>query len=216
MSVRFRPLIALALCAGLAGGLGLTSASAAAKPVCNLLTDPKGDATGDAGAANDPVMDIISADVASNAKKITAVLRVQKLAATSVNYPLGISWRVNFVIGDTTYTMSAISDRSGLAAQTSYADPTTKQGTIARAPTTVVLDTAKSEVRITASAVAFGDRVNVKPGTLVTGLGALTVGIFQLPTNPVVNGNLSYTTADTATGGKDCLAGTASCVVVGK
>lgn len=216
MSIRLRPVLALALCAGLVGGLGLTSASAALKPVCNLLTDAKGDATGGTGAANDPVMDIISADVASNAKKITAVLRVQKLAATSVNYPLGISWRVSFTIADTNYTMSALSDRSGVASQTSYSDPTTGQGTIARAPTTAVLDTAKNEVRITASVVAFGDRVNVKPGTAVTALSATTVGIFQLPVNPVVNGNLRYATADTATGGSDYKAGTASCVVVGK
>ena len=214
MSIRLRPVLALALCAGLAGATGLGTASAAAQS-CNLVTDDKGDAKGAAGAVSDPVVDILSADVASNAKKITAVIRVEKLAATSANYSLGITWRANFTIGDTTYAMSAISDRSGVVGQTSYSDPATGQGTIAGSAV-AVLDMAKNEVRITSSTVGFADRVNIKPGTAVTDLNVLTGGIFQSPKNPVVNFNLRYASADTATGGKTYKAANPSCVAVGK
>ncbi len=207
-----RPLFALALCAALAGVTGLTSASAAPKPVCNLVTDAKGDAKGPTAVANDSVLDIISADVGSTAKKLTAVIRVDKLAETTASYPLGITWRVNLTIGDTTYGIAAISDRSGVIGQTSYTDPATGQGNI-DGSATAVLDLKANEVRITSPAVGFAGRVNVKAGTEITGINALTGAIFQAP-NGVVN--LRYATVDTATGGSDYKAGTPTCVPVGR
>ncbi len=215
MKLTARPVIALALCAGLAGVTGLTSASAAPKPVCNLVTDVKGDAKGPTAAVNEPALDILSADVASNAKKITGVIRVLKLAETTANYPLGITWRVNFTIGDTSYGMYAISDRSGVVGQTSFTDPTTGSGTIAQTATTAVLDMVKNEVRISTSTTAFAGRVNVKPGTKLEALDAVTGGIFQFAT-PAVSGNLRYASVDDTTGGSDYTAGTASCVTPGK
>lgn len=211
MSIRLRPVLALALCAGLVGGLGLTSASAAPKPVCNLVTDPKGDAGGPTGANNDAAMDIVSADIATNAKKVTAVIRVQKLAATSTNYPQGLSWRLNFSVGDAKYFISAISDRDGVVGQSGYTDPTSGQGTIAGAAI-ATLDEKKNEVRITSSSTAFAGQINLKVGTVISELGAVTGAIAQVPGV----GNLRYPTLDTTTGGEDYKGGTASCVVVGK
>src|SRR5262245_27463636 len=64
------------------------------KPVCNLVTDPAGDASllaGASGQGYDASLDIISADVASDGKTITAVVRVKTLAkpANDTAAPLG-------------------------------------------------------------------------------------------------------------------------------
>lgn len=211
MKLTARPVIALVLCAGLAGATGLTAASAAPKPVCNLVTDAKGDAGGPSGQNNDPVADIITSDVGTDAKRITAVVRVQKLAASSANYPYGLSWRLNFTIADTTYFMSAISDRSGVVGQTGFTDPATGQGTISGAAT-AKLDLAKNEVRITSNVTNFANRVNIKPGTALTALNSVTGAIAQVQGV----GNLRYPTLDTAQGTTDYKAATRSCVPVGK
>jgi hypothetical protein len=46
------------------------------KPVCNLVTDATGDAAFPVAQQQQPLLDITSADVASDAKQITAVIRV--------------------------------------------------------------------------------------------------------------------------------------------
>lgn len=204
--------LATAVCASLAVPvtIGLSSASAAA-PACNLVTDAKGDAKGPSGANNDPVLDIVSGDVATNAKKITGVIRVDKLNESSANYPYGITWRLDFAIDDTRYFMSAISDRNGLIAQTGYTDPVSGSGTIAGAAT-VVLDKRQNEVRITSSAQNFANRVNIKPGMKLSEPAARTGAILSVPRI----GNLRYPTVDTTDPGATYKAGSASCVAVGK
>lgn len=61
--------------------VGATTATAAVKkPVCNLVTDEAGDTAYLALPASDTI-DILSADIASDGKKLTAVLRVKKYTA---------------------------------------------------------------------------------------------------------------------------------------
>jgi hypothetical protein len=66
-----RPVVAVATLACLAGGV---TANAATKPVCNLVVDDKGDGAG--VLADSDGLDILSADIASDSKKITAVIRL--------------------------------------------------------------------------------------------------------------------------------------------
>ena len=62
------------------------------KPVCHLVTDPTEDAKTAAGV-NDPSLDIVSADVATNKKSLTAVIRVAKLTVGSDSQsPFGRYW----------------------------------------------------------------------------------------------------------------------------
>lgn len=207
-----RRTLATAACVSLAVPVGLSLPNAAAAaPACNVVTDAKGDAKGPSGANNDPVLDIVSGDVATNAKKITGVVRVDKLNESSANYPYGLTWRIDFTIDDTTYFMSAISDRNGLLAQTGYTDPVSGSGTIAGAAT-VVLDKSKNEVRITSSVQNFANRVNIKPGMKLTAPAARTGAILSIPSV----GNLRYPTVDTTDPGTTYQAGSASCVPVGK
>lgn len=73
MSVCGRPVLALALCAAVGASSGLAAAAPQVKPACHLVTDD----SGDTGALTEqPGLDVISADIASDAKHITAVIRL--------------------------------------------------------------------------------------------------------------------------------------------
>jgi len=69
------------------------------KPVCNLITDPADD-SGPAGHAGgptyDPSLDIISADVATNATTLTGVIRVKQLTKSDSTWPFGREWQLHF------------------------------------------------------------------------------------------------------------------------
>ncbi len=98
-------LTALVLVAGLAM-TGVADAATKHKqkpkpppPVCHLITDPSGDSgpADNAGGSslNDPSLDITSADVATNATMITAVIRVKQLAQSDTDWPLGREWQLH-------------------------------------------------------------------------------------------------------------------------
>lgn len=71
-TVRFALATALGASLAVPAAVGLSTASAAA-PVCNLVTDPKGDA---AIVTDQPGMDIVSGDIVTTAKSVTAVIRL--------------------------------------------------------------------------------------------------------------------------------------------
>ncbi len=222
MKLSPRPVLALALCAGLAGVTGLSSASAAPKPVCKLVTDPAGDTVvyPVAGQTSD-AMDIVSMDVATSKRIVTAVVRVKKLAMTDVHAPTGMSWSANFVASGITLSLSAHTGPAGTPLfYASYDDPTVG-GSIYAAPVEGVFDLAKNEIRMSASVSTFAGEAAITPGkTKLTDLSATTGAevLIPLPVGSFGNTLFSTTvgTADTASGGKDYLAGTASCVAVGK
>jgi hypothetical protein len=99
-----RKLVALAAIAPLV--LGVTAADAAVKkpapkkPVCKLVNDPAGDAKGlpvggDSGP-NEPTLDIVSADVATNATTLTGVFRMSALDASGDTSPGGRGFELAF------------------------------------------------------------------------------------------------------------------------
>src|SRR5437764_15191751 len=97
---RSRARAVVGVTAALAIALTGASAHAAAKkkpapkpkPVCHLITDPATDGP----PSGDSSLNIISADIASNASAITAVIRVQKLADPDLTAPEGRFYELEF------------------------------------------------------------------------------------------------------------------------
>lgn len=183
-------------------------------PVCNLVTDPKGDTyitrdqdiIGVYGPQED-ALDITSADIASDAKNITAVIRVVKLAKT-IATGAGQGYELEFTSpGAAGPLYLAASILNGTETYSvGKRDATTNTSTSLGKDATGVFDLAKSEVRITAPISDFASEgQGAKPGarlspTLVTASRNLVaVNVF----------------ADNASGTGTYIAGNPSCVKVG-
>ena len=94
--MRTRVAIAVGLAAVVAAGGGASASTHKVKPVCNIVQGTVGDAPFDPTlggltavnkAPNDPNGDILSADIASNAKYVTGVIRVKTLATPDTTFP---------------------------------------------------------------------------------------------------------------------------------
>jgi hypothetical protein len=91
------PLSAVASAAG-SSDVHAQAAGKKVKKVCRLVTDATDDAKNAAGSGN-PSLDIISADVATNATTLTAVIRVAKLTSGfDPQAPLGRSWQLGMAV----------------------------------------------------------------------------------------------------------------------
>jgi hypothetical protein len=79
-----------ALCLALAASLtGAGAATAAPKPVCNLVVDPAGDVVLEGQAYDDPALDVLGADLASDDKRITVVLKMGAVDGVDAKAPMG-------------------------------------------------------------------------------------------------------------------------------
>ncbi|MBK5307368.1 MAG: hypothetical protein JJD92_11835 [Frankiaceae bacterium] len=214
MSARLRPLLASAVI-GVVAATGAVHAASAKPPVCNLVTDAVGDANGTflqegvAGAPSEDAVDIVSADLASKGKKLTTVLRVKKLAASSPTAPGGLHWKFFFsVAGTQIYTQAIAAAGAAPAFTFGTIDETTGTSTSLGAAEGV-LDTAKNEVRITVSTGSLPE--SVKPGTKIDTF-APNAGRF-IGNDAVLTFSDS---TDLATSDRTYVAGAPSCVKVGK
>jgi hypothetical protein len=208
-----RPAVALALAASFVSA-GVASAAVkkpAAKPVCNLVTDAAGDATGfivtGTPLPNDAVRDILSADVASDASNVTAVVRLAAIGADSTS-PTGGAVYFNFSIGDTKVFLTAT--LTGSTATYAAGDFTGANGgrhTIG--PVTGLIDPATKSIHITAPANTWSETVKV--GTKLNTFDVLAQRyIGTAPAGGVTP------TADEATSDKVYTGGQKSCVTPGK
>jgi hypothetical protein len=177
----------------------LAGAGHAAKKPCLLVQDPAGDTfaaryqeTGQELGAPVPYgpqedsLDLVSADVASNAKTLTAVIRVNKLsdAATS---PAGRSYDLNFTIPgapNALYIRAVLATGSAPTYEAGYKMPVGAEGinptTLATklADGTGTADTKKNEIRIHVPISAFSKQgKGIKPGTKLS-LGEITAGRY--------------------------------------
>jgi hypothetical protein len=197
---------------------GAVAAPAKPKPVCNLVTDAKDDtflarAQDTAGGPYGPqedAADIVSADVATDAKTLTGVVRVKSLAAAAATSPGGISYDINFTtpsIPDPVY-VRALVPGSGEPSS----DAGTRQSVVATSVSaslgtgTVVVDKAKNEVRFSFPLTQFASVGGLKPGSKLT-FGETTTG-------RAAAGRAVF--ADVATGATTYTVGARSCVVPGK
>jgi hypothetical protein len=100
---------ALASVAALAAAPAAYAGHAAAKRTpprpCQVLRDKSGDGTWDIAPVSSPLIDITSADVATGAKTVAAVLRVAstKVDPTDPVAQLGPTWMLKFQIGVASY-----------------------------------------------------------------------------------------------------------------
>jgi hypothetical protein len=207
--VRRRPVLVLALLpALLAGGAAV---AAPAKPVCGLISDAKGDGAVVA-SAND--LDIVGGDLASDSKKITAVLELAgDPAAVNPQALGGKNYYVSFVAPGSpnpqflsaefdpllgaSYSTGFEEDVNGVGNKTSDVAPATGK-------------VVGNKIFITAPISNFGGRASLRPGKKLTGL---TGEVFALIGTSVTGGLLAL--ADDATGA-GYTTGAASCVAVGR
>lgn len=212
MSARLLRLVvagSLVLSLAAAGG----ALAAPPKPTCNLVQDLKGDGTGfiftdDDYLPNNPQLDLISGDIASDGKTITAVIRTDELALSDPASPTGRAYYANFTVGDATLFLSASLDRSG-AGSFSGGFIETRRTSLGAA--NGVVDPDKKEIRISAPVSLFAEKAAIKKGVKVQNLNLLAQRFLG------VNGVGGVTpSADDAEGGKTYTVGTKSCVTVGK
>jgi hypothetical protein len=133
-------------------------------PVCNLVTDIPGDASplnNGVSQAYAPSLDILSADVASNGKVITAVIRVKALTKSEQNSPFGRQWELTAKDGNSSLGFDV------------YDGPF---GTFFSAGTGV-LDYAHNEVRI--SVPVKDITLPLTPGTVLTGFSVSTSTVVE-------------------------------------
>ncbi|MBC7373347.1 MAG: hypothetical protein H7323_05090 [Frankiales bacterium] len=198
------PRLALALALAVTGVTAFgASAAPAPKPVCNLITDPTGDVT--VPSAN---LDIVSADIASDARRLTGVIRVSKLATSDGTAPTGVAYSFYFKLPGSAvqyYLLASVEPAPVGATTFEFGTVETGNSLTPIGPATGVIDLAKSEVRITAP-TTLGS-VKVKPGSKIVSLQAFTQRRFV-----VLLSGADSTELDES---KTYTAGTRSCVTPG-
>lgn len=205
-----------ALAASLVAGVALAGgASAAPKPVCNLMTDPKGDASFLDTVPNDPSLDIVSADVATDAKTLTGVLRVDRFSAVSPTSPLGRGYYVLFNAPKAEFpiylNVQITPDLTRFAWGTRETLASGNGSFVRQGDATGVVDAGSNELRISVPLADVAAVTKLSPGTKLTALTAQTTSVIGTS----ASGGL-VATIDDAAGSKAYVTGTKSCVVPGK
>jgi len=189
-------LVAGSLCVPAIGAHAAPAKKKKPKPVCKIVTDSPGDADGNGTPAgmpsSDANLDIVSADIATNATTLTGVVRVAKLAKSDSSAPTGWKYQVTFAAGGTTAEVNVVTGPAG----------TTWYGGKGKG----VLDLAKNEVRISVPLSAV--TVPIKPGTVISSIGARTY-------RAGFNDQIALGLVDTADSSRTYTSGTRSCVKVG-
>ncbi|HEV2889478.1 MAG TPA: hypothetical protein VGX28_03810 [Frankiaceae bacterium] len=209
-----RPVLALTVLALTASTVGIADAAVRKPPPppCKTITDATGDS--EYGAP----LDIVSGDLASNAKTVTAVFRLADVSKSNSDAPTGQGYYFDFTPAG-----------AATPIYLSYSvTPTTEafnygwvDGSIHRSlgSATGVYDTAKKEIRISAPVGAWTTYGNPKPSTKLLGLTMTTYWVLGAyvpnPATGATTGGGSLQMADDAVG-KTYVAGSASCVAVGK
>jgi hypothetical protein len=200
------------------------------KPVCNLVTDPSGDAVYNnvPGSAGD---DILSADVATDSTTLTGVVRLGSVAGNDPQAPLGRAFNVVFTAPGSPDLLFVAARLYPTGSQFVYGyqavDPDTGVNTNYMLGTAAgVVDATKNEIRISAPVKAFveGAKAKLAPGAKLSGLGAEAyriAGQGLVPSQVLVPGTPRAPLGglllpfDDAVGASYVM-GTPSCVAVGK
>jgi hypothetical protein len=198
------------------------------KPVCNVIKDASGDAGFDGQVPGDGDDDIVSGDVSSDGKTVTAVLRLAALSANDPQSPLGHNYIVTFGAhgAENSLFLAARTYATGTKFIFGYqtSDPTLPLN-ISRpiGDATGFVDLAKKEVHISAPNAAFAPAGSKLPkGSKLLGVGALSyrmVGQGLVPSMDVSGhwvplGGVSEQFDDAT--GTSYVVGTPSCVKPGK
>ena len=177
-------------------------------PVCNLIKDDAGDARGVNGP-NDS-LDVLTADVASGAKSVTAVIRVKAApSADDQNTAMGKLYTLSFTAGkDVTVNLQAKLTKLGGAKFSSNTGAASfKAGTATGSFT-------GTEIRITANPAEL-PAANLKAGTVFSALKVADAYMLSSSSGiPEMEDSITGSSpSDSADGGKATYtAGAKSCV----
>jgi len=223
-------LVRLVVVVALAATAFISFPAGAKPPTCQLVTDDVDDVDRRTPSrlvspppqlVPEPAVDIVSADIAADASRVTAVVRVRKLAATSRSYsPSGLQWSFDFRVGGAAFSFLAQADPAGkVVYQASYQDGDFDY--IYPAGMTGVLDLVNSEVRITAPVGLLASQATFTRGTKLTGLSATTGRFFAVPNQTGMPGLSNHLVqlslpSDDAASMRTYVVGTRSCVALGR
>ena len=204
------------LAASMVGAVALTGGAVAAPAkACNVITDPKGDASFLDTLPNDRSLDIVSADVATDAKTLTGVLRVDAFSAVSPTSPLGRGYYVMFNAPKSEFpiylNLQITPDLTRYTWGTRETLPSGSGRFVRQGAATGVIDAAKNELRISVPLADVAAISKLTPGTKLTALTASTTSVIGTS----VTGGL-VATVDDAASAKSYIAGAPSCVAIGK
>ncbi len=201
-------------------------------PACLTITDPKGDTFAvraqDAQGAYGPqedALDITSADLASDGKVVTAVIRLASLSRAIATSPQGFTVGIDFAIGSSSdvvrlqgVLINGAGDRFEVSAKAADALPNVPSTYVGEA--TGIVDEKAGEVRIHAPAALLEPYGALKPGTKLTPNEAESAtasrGVPAITTTPGQPMSTRGPFADIAAAGKTIAVGAPSCVVPGK
>ncbi len=208
MKLSRRPIVAVVLVAALSGLGALPSASAA--PACNLVTDPAGDAE---IVTAQPGLDVVTGDVASNAKTITAVIRLAGPPGGGNPQAIGgTRYYFEFLPTGATksqYLFAAVPFTGEPTFHTGEITMETGRSSFSTDPEPVKGSIKGNEITISAPMAAY-QRANVKPGKK---LGTLAVETFALAS---AGGQGLLIAVDEAVSSKTYISGSRSCLRVAK
>lgn len=219
------------LLACVAGVVPVADAAPKPKPACQIITDAKGDTFATRAQDGQGVfgpqenaLDIVSADLASDGKVLTAVIRLASVSRAIVTSPQGFTTGIDFRIGAGTdvVRLAAVlvqgGDRFEVSTRPVDAVPNTPSTFVGEVTGTV--DTAKGEVRIHAPAAILAPFGGLKVGTKLLPNDAESAtasrGVPAISRTPGAPMTTRGPFADIAAGGKTIAIGAPSCVVPGK
>lgn len=176
------------------------------KPSCKLVLDAEKDAgalSNPNGATYDPALDVMSADVASNAKFLTWVIRVKKLTKSDTMSPVGQRFTTSFTVGTSSVPLNVNIDA---------------QGHVFFPPGAVntFFDEGKSEIRFTMPMSVLPQALPA--GTIMRNFQVSTATSVGLDPATFPSGGIPLSPVDTALSSSTTsyVAGWPSCVAIGK
>jgi hypothetical protein len=223
-----RSILALSLVTAALTG-SAADAAPKVKPVCNIVVDDAKDTflvraqDGTAPGPQEDGFDILSADLASDAKTVTAVIRVKKLSSAIQTSPQGAGFSFDFLVPGS--ELQASLRAVFINGQAPYFEVTSKDPNVPNSPSTFLAlakgfaDTKKNEVHISAPVGAFSSLGAIKKGTALSPASDAATSGRAVPPSPGMAGQpvaSRFVFADVATEGKVYKVGTPSCVVPGK
>ena len=219
--------IAAVLALSLVGVVTMPVSAAPRRP-CQLLKDETGDAGllgGDGGIGGplpgtyDASLDIVSADIAADASRLTVVIRVAGLTPPPTPQPYGVAWSFHFATPESAFFLRADRTHAGESFTlhhylTEYSGDTSQSFLYDHVgPVAGVFDTAASEIRMTAPLSMFKPFDTVTTETTVSKL--LVISWFKL--EPIEEWSNSSEGDETGGGGNATYrVGAKNCVTPGR
>jgi hypothetical protein len=183
-----RPALVVALCVSVVAGGAAVAAPKKVKPVCNIVSDAKGDGQLVA-TPNAKPLDIVSADIATGPKTVTAILRLDGMDSDPMT-TLGVEYKINFTVGGMSQFLR-YQNTAGIGESYDYGDQSgANAGSTSKGTADGAIDAAKGTITISAPKSEFP---GMKGGTATEIVARSYVSLGALfESADVAEGALSY------------------------